>query len=124
MTAHRRLDHLKHRLKADKKYYDDYKTSMEDIVQLKDVEKVPQEELERETTWYVTQPGMYHWWKREYLLRLQLRQKWNKEKHNIVIGDVVILKDESCTWTLEASEGSGYDSRKGQPCLKGEGSCR
>ncbi|XP_030600875.1 uncharacterized protein LOC115790965 [Archocentrus centrarchus] len=33
-------------------------------------------------------------WKREYLLNLQSRQKWTKERRNAKVDDVVLLKDE------------------------------
>ena len=34
-------------------------------------------------------------WKKEYLQILQNRQKWTKERRNVRIGDVVLLKDDS-----------------------------
>ena len=43
-------------------------------------------------------------WKKEYLLSLQLRQKWNKPRRNMCVGDIVIIKgDESLSrnqWKL------------------------
>ncbi|RLF66451.1 MAG: hypothetical protein DRN30_02085 [Thermoplasmata archaeon] len=33
-------------------------------------------------------------WKSEYMLTLQNRNKWNKVKRNVAVGDIVILKDE------------------------------
>ena len=32
-------------------------------------------------------------WRKEYLLTLQNRQKWNKRQRNMVVGDIVLLKD-------------------------------
>lgn len=34
-------------------------------------------------------------WKREYLLTLQARQKWNQSKRNLNVGDVVLVVDET-----------------------------
>ena len=34
-------------------------------------------------------------WKKEYLALLQTRQKWNNPKRNFVIGDIVIMYDDS-----------------------------
>jgi len=34
-------------------------------------------------------------WKREYLLSLNERQKWTKPRRNLLVGDVVMVKDES-----------------------------
>ncbi|KAM9834391.1 uncharacterized protein ACBT44_011736 isoform 1-T1 [Syngnathus typhle] len=34
-------------------------------------------------------------WKKEYLLNLQQREKWNKTKRNARINDIVIIKDEN-----------------------------
>jgi hypothetical protein len=34
-------------------------------------------------------------WRREYLLTLQQRTKWNDQKRNIKEGDIVLLKDDS-----------------------------
>ena len=34
-------------------------------------------------------------WRKEYLSTLQSRSKWNHQKRNIKVGDVVIIKDES-----------------------------
>lgn len=42
-------------------------------------------------------------WKREYLLTLQQRSKWNSPKRNLAVGDVVLVKDDSSprnTWPL------------------------
>ena len=33
-------------------------------------------------------------WKKEYLLSLQLRQKWNKPRRDMCVGDIVIIKGE------------------------------
>ena len=34
-------------------------------------------------------------WRKEYLQLLQERQKWTKERRNLAVGDVVLLKDEA-----------------------------
>ena len=42
-------------------------------------------------------------WKREYLLTLQQRSKWNSPKRNVAVGDIVLVKDDSAprnTWPL------------------------
>ncbi|XP_068237239.1 uncharacterized protein [Palaemon carinicauda] len=42
-------------------------------------------------------------WKREYLLGLQKRQKWLKERRNVRVGDVVLMVKENearCYWPL------------------------
>ncbi|XP_078698382.1 uncharacterized protein LOC144925949 [Branchiostoma floridae x Branchiostoma belcheri] len=42
-------------------------------------------------------------WSKEYLTSLQERQKWSKQRRNLAVGDVVILKEEQCprgTWPL------------------------
>ena len=36
-------------------------------------------------------------WRKEYLLSLQSRSKWNTTKRNFATGDIVLLKDEDCT---------------------------
>ena len=42
-------------------------------------------------------------WKKEYLLLLQTRQKWNRPKRNLSKGDLVLLKGENaprCSWLM------------------------
>jgi len=42
-------------------------------------------------------------WRREYLLNLQQRQKWQKVLQNLHINDIVILQDDNaprCKWKL------------------------
>lgn len=42
-------------------------------------------------------------WKREYLLNLQQRQKWQKASRNLQVNDIVILQDDNaprCKWKL------------------------
>ena len=34
-------------------------------------------------------------WKKSYLMSLQERQKWNKPRRNIKVGDIVLLKDDT-----------------------------
>ena len=35
-------------------------------------------------------------WKKEYLLTLQQRSKWNNPKRNLAVGDVILVKDNTC----------------------------
>ena len=42
-------------------------------------------------------------WKKEYLMTLQERQKWNTPKRNMEIGDLVLIKDDNLprnTWSM------------------------
>ena len=42
-------------------------------------------------------------WLKEYLPRLQKRQKWSKPRRNFMIGDIVLIIDENsprCSWPL------------------------
>jgi len=42
-------------------------------------------------------------WRKEFLHQLQVRQKWNRPQRNLVVGDIVLLVDESlprCQWKL------------------------
>ena len=42
-------------------------------------------------------------WRREYLVTLQERQKWNNPKRNVQVGDVVLVKDDNVprfSWPL------------------------
>ena len=42
-------------------------------------------------------------WRKEYILNLQARSKWNKEKRNLEVGDIVILKEDDMIrgfWSL------------------------
>ena len=34
-------------------------------------------------------------WRKEFLLSLQQRQKWSRPRRDLIVGDVVIVKDES-----------------------------
>ena len=34
-------------------------------------------------------------WKREYLTTLEARQKWTKPRRNLIIGDIVLIKEEN-----------------------------
>ena len=60
IVAKRRLDHLKRRFKTDKKYQEDYKCFMKDIIEHGDAERVPESELNQEITWYIPHHGVYH----------------------------------------------------------------
>ena len=52
----------------------------------------------RRRWWRVQYLANLFWtrWKREYLPTLQERSKWNSPKRNLAVGDVVLLKDDSC----------------------------
>jgi hypothetical protein len=42
-------------------------------------------------------------WRREYLQNLQQRQKWNEDKRNVQVGDVVMVSEANlprCKWRL------------------------
>lgn len=42
-------------------------------------------------------------WLQEYLPALQERQKWNKQRKNLAVNDIVLIADEKtsrCTWPL------------------------
>ncbi|XP_064641961.1 uncharacterized protein LOC135496530 [Lineus longissimus] len=58
-------------------------------------------------------------WRNEYLLNLQARQKWQGERRNIEVGDVVLLKDQAlsrCDWHMaiveDVSKGNDGLARK------------
>jgi hypothetical protein len=53
-------------------------------------------------------------WKREYLLTLQQRQKWNKIQRNIQVGDLVLVKDDNlarCNWSMARVLSTVKDSK-------------
>lgn len=55
-------------------------------------------------------------WRKEFLLSLQQRQKWSRPRRNLIVGDVVIVKDESLprsAWQL-ARVSVVYPSSDGQ----------
>ena len=42
-------------------------------------------------------------WRREYIQNLQVRTKWNRERRNLAVGDIVMMKDEQAhrnNWPL------------------------
>ncbi len=42
-------------------------------------------------------------WKREYLLTLQPRQKWNQPRRNLHVGDIILIKEDSLprsSWSM------------------------
>ena len=55
-------------------------------------------------------------WKKEYLLNLQQRQKWNTPRLNACVGDIVFIKDDESLprnlWQL-AQVTEAYQSAKG-----------
>ena len=54
--------------------------------------------VNRLNRWQHLQQLHQHFWKRwnsEYLLSLQQRPKWRKERRNLMINDLVVLKDEN-----------------------------
>lgn len=58
--AEHRLRCLEKRLKRDEKYCKDYVTFMEDIIARGDAERVPETEMESQTSWYIPHHGVYH----------------------------------------------------------------
>ncbi|CAB4026641.1 uncharacterized protein LOC110248986, partial [Paramuricea clavata] len=56
--------------------------------------------------WYLCQALVQHFWKKwyaEYLNYLQRFNKWNHERRNLSIGDIVVVKDDRllpCKWPL------------------------
>lgn len=55
-------------------------------------------------------------WRKEFLLSLQQRQKWSRPRRNLIVGDVVIVTDESLprsAWQL-ARISAVYPSSDGQ----------
>ncbi|XP_032411399.1 uncharacterized protein LOC116714770 isoform X2 [Xiphophorus hellerii] len=59
-SAEHRLSSLERRLKRDEKYYKDYVKFMNDIITRGDAEKVPEQELDNKTAWYIPHHGVYH----------------------------------------------------------------
>ena len=53
-------NHLKRRFKQNEGYLHDYQKFMDEILERRDAEKIPTEELEDETAWYVPHHGIYH----------------------------------------------------------------
>lgn len=60
ICALHRLNCLERRLKKNPKYYKDYVTFMDDIIARGDAEKVPEEELDSQSAWYIPHHGVYH----------------------------------------------------------------
>ena len=58
--AEHRLSSLERRLKKDEKYYKDYVNFMNDIITRGDAEKVPEQELDKRSAWYIPHHGVYH----------------------------------------------------------------
>ena len=56
----RRYNHLKRRFKQNEGYLHDYQKFMDEILERGDAEKIPTEELEDETAWYIPHHGIYH----------------------------------------------------------------
>ncbi|XP_068218281.1 uncharacterized protein [Palaemon carinicauda] len=51
-------------------------------------------------------------WRREYLSTLQERQKWNKEKRHLQVGDIVLVKDDNqlrSNWMMGRVISTGKD---------------
>ena len=47
-------------------------------------------------SWRRTQYQVNEFWKKwrsEYLQNLQVRRKWNEEKRNVLVGDIVLIKE-------------------------------
>jgi len=57
-------------------------------------------------------------WKKEFLLSLQQRQKWTRPRRNLLVDDIVLIKDENLprnAWQL-ARVSAVYPSSDGQVC--------
>ena len=59
-VAVRRISHLKRRFKLDKKYFEDYKRYMEEMMERGDAKKIPPEGPHNEPAWYIPHHGVYH----------------------------------------------------------------
>ncbi|KAI4892141.1 hypothetical protein NFI96_009207, partial [Prochilodus magdalenae] len=60
ICAIHRLKCLERRLKKDQRYYKDYVTFMNNILSRGEAEKVPEEELDHSSVWYIPHHGVYH----------------------------------------------------------------
>ena len=60
ICAVHRLSGLERRLKKDQKYYKDYVNFMDDIIARGDAEKVPEDEIDSQSAWYIPHHGVYH----------------------------------------------------------------
>lgn len=60
VCAEHRLRCLEKRLKKNDQYLRDYVAFMEDIIARDDAERVPESELNNQTTWYIPHHGVYH----------------------------------------------------------------
>nr|XP_021329350.1 uncharacterized protein LOC110439121 [Danio rerio] len=58
--AEHRLQCLKKRLERDKQYCNDYTTFMNETIERGDAKRVPLEELDKSSTWYIPHHGVYH----------------------------------------------------------------
>ncbi|XP_054607429.2 uncharacterized protein [Nothobranchius furzeri] len=58
--AVQRLKCLERRLKRDQKYQADYMNFMKDIISRGEAERIPEEELDRQSAWYIPHHGVYH----------------------------------------------------------------
>lgn len=58
--AVQRLMCLERKLKRDQKYRTDYMNFMKDIISRGEAEKVPEEELHKQSAWYIPHHGVYH----------------------------------------------------------------
>ncbi|KAL4004275.1 signal-regulatory protein delta [Sarotherodon galilaeus] len=60
LCAVQRLMCLEKKLKRDQKYRTDYMNFMKDIISRGEAEKVPEEELDKQSAWYIPHHGVYH----------------------------------------------------------------
>ena len=60
VIAQKRLHQLKRRFEVDDKYYQDYKTFMENIMDHGEAEEVPLNEIDSEHVWYIPHHGVYN----------------------------------------------------------------
>lgn len=71
---------------------------MEEFVAPQPFEYTTEKDLQGRKLWQARQEMLEHFWKRweaEYLTTLQERKKWRREKENVKVGQLVLLKDEN-----------------------------
>lgn len=60
VCAIHRLKHLERKLRRNSRYYQDYKTFMEETIARGDAEKIPKADLHKHPVWYIPHHGVYH----------------------------------------------------------------
>lgn len=79
---------------------------MEEFVAPPPFQYTTEKDLQGRKLWEKRQELLEHFWNRwqnEYLTTLQERKKWRREKENVKVGQLVILKDENlppASWTM------------------------